>query len=300
MVLLHEGMQPIPQGERVDILLPPQYYTMRKEHIEVRYSYQAKRLAASILESFLEEGVEYDYFVYKEEQDWIFIAYSPEEISLLLERKNIDTDQVSKLYFAEQSKKQFELPVLLNEREAVVTLDKSVTVVPRELLASTQRYQRFDDSFAPQSGVSFGVGVGSLFTRKDTIIIATLLTLFTFVIFFEALRYRSVAQSMEREIGALFVEYPTLQSGYARKNILTKYKKIDTQERKKRELLKSISHFVSPTVVVEHLILDKKRLAVLLKCQGSNSMRKVELLAKAKKYKVTKVGNDKLKIESRL
>jgi len=294
-------MQPIPQGMRVDIMLPPQYYTMRKEPIEVRYIYQAKRLAASILESYLEEGVAYEYFVYREEQDWVFIAYSPAEIHQALKREGIDNDQVSKLYFAEQSKEQLALPILLNEREALVTLDESVTVVPRQLLASTQRYQRFDDSFAPQRGLSFGVGADSLFSRKDAFIIATLLALFAFVVFFEALRYRSVAQSMESEIAALFVEYPTLQSGYARKNIIKKYRKIDKKERKKRELLKNISHFISPKVVVEHLILDKERLTVLFKCQDSNSMRKVASLAKAKAYKVTKVGKDNLiKIESRL
>ncbi len=301
LVLIHEDMDRVDESGSIDIMLPPQFYTMKRQEINVKYLYQAKKLAPSILESLLADDKEYDYFVFKDGDSWIFIAYSSEEINGFLQSKDIDISRVSKLYFIQQSESKFTSAILLNDFEALGVVDDIVTVVPKSLLAYDTRYQPFDETFRPDRGISYGASVGSILTQKDSIVLASIITLFALLFLVEGIRYSRVVAEINEEVSILFDEYPALQSQYTRENIIKKYHKIDKAERGKREILKDLSHLIIPGVEVDSLVMEEKHLFVIFETPDKKGLLRVEALAKQKGYKSSRVGRENLiKVESSL
>ena len=301
VLLVHKGMQPIKNGGPFDVMLTPQFYTYKREELPVRYLYQAKKLAPSVLESLLAEGVVYEYFVYKEGDAWAFIAYDPAEISEFLDSVGVGIEQVSKLYFAQQVPEKFSKPVRLNFTETLTTVQGTVTIVPKKLMPIETEYQPFDETFIPKNGVSFGAGVSSVIGRKEAGVLSAILILFALMFAAEGVRYQKEIDTMWQTVDALFKEYPALQSQYARENIAQKYRKIDRQERHKREVLKSFSRLILPGVKVEELVMDGKRVSLALQCPDEKTLSRVKALAEAKQYKFVRSGTQKIvKVEGPL
>ncbi|SFV57213.1 hypothetical protein MNB_SV-6-701 [hydrothermal vent metagenome] len=300
-MLIHDDMDQIDKGRSIDIMLPPQFYTMRRQEINIKYLYQAKRLAPSILENLLSDEVEYDYFVFRDGESWVFVAYSRAEINEFLKSKGIEATQVSKLYFIQQSESKFVSAISLNDTEALGVLNDIVTVIPKTLLSYDTRYQLFDETFRPDRGVSYGASADSVLTQKDSVVLASIFTLFSIMFLIEGIRYGEVVKDMDEEKSILFKEYPALQSQYARENIIKKYHKIDKEERKKREILKDLSHLILPGVEVDSLLMEEGQLFVVFKTPDKNTLLRVEALAKAKSYKSSRVGRENMiKVESKL
>jgi IS1 family transposase len=99
---------------------------------------------------------------------------------------------------------------------------------------------------------------------------------------------------MKREISMLFADYPSLQSNYTRDNVIKKYKKIDRDERRKREILKELSRMILPSVEVEHLLVDRGSIVVTFRIPNRQTLLKIESIARAKKYKTKRVGRENL------
>jgi hypothetical protein len=294
-------MQPLKGNEIFNIMLTPQFYTLKREELPVQYQYQAKRLAPSVMENLLSEGKTYEYYVFKEEDEWVFIAYNPEEISEFLQSKGIGVEQVSKLFFAQQAAEMFFNPVLLNDNEALVAEQGTVVMVPKVLMQEETGYQRFDETFAPKNGVSFGAGISSVIGRKETWMLSSIFVLFALMFFAEGLRYKQVVADMQETVVALLADHPALQSQYARENIAKKYHKIDQDERHKREILKDLSHLVLPGVAVESLMMDNKHFLTELKCPDEKTVARVKALAEGKQYKVSRSGGENVvKVEGTL
>lgn len=301
LVLIHDDMGQIDESRSIDIMLPPQFYTMKRQEINIKYQYQAKKLAPSILENLLSDDTEYDYFVFRDDEMWVFIAYSTEEINEFLHSKGIEVTKVSKIYFIQQSESKFTSAISLNDREALGVLNDIVTVIPKSLLSYDMRYQLFDETFRPDRGVSYGASVDSILAQKDSIILASIIALFAILFLVEGIRYGKVVADMNQEISILFKEYPALQSQYARENIIKKYHKIDKVERGKREVLKDMSHLIVPGVEVDSLLMEDGQLSAVFKTSDKKTLLKVEKLAKAKGYKSSRVGRENLiKVESKL
>ncbi len=303
LLLIHEGMQLVDSSEVFDIMLSPQFYTLKREELPVRYHFQAKKLASSILENLLPEGGHYEYYVFKEEEDglWAFIAYDPEEISSFLQSRGISIEQVSKLYFAQQVSEKFSTPVLLDANTALSNVQDSATVIPEILLPKETQYQDFDETFKPKAGASFGVGMHSVIGQKEAWTIGAIFLIFALMFAIEGARYSRAIGTMQEKVTLLLQDYPALQSQYARENIAKKYQKIDREERHKREVLRDLSRLVLPGMEVESLLMGRKSFSATLKCPDEKTMVRVQSLAKEKQYKASRIGSENLiKIEGSL
>ena len=301
LLLIHEGMQAVDSSETFDIMLSPQFYTLKREDLPVRFHFQAKKLASSVLENLLPEGGNYEYYVFKGEDLWAFIAYSPKEIGSFLQSRGISVEQVSKLYFAQQVSEKFSTPVLLDSNNALSNVQESATVVPEILLPKETQYQDFDETFKPKTGVSFGVGMHSIIEKKEAWTIGAIFLIFALMFAIEGARYSRVIGTMQEKVTLLLQDYPALQSQYARENIAKKYQKIDREERHKREVLRDLSRLVLPGMEVESLLMGRKSFSATLKCPDEKTVVRVQSLAKEKQYKASRAGSENLvKIEGSL
>jgi len=302
LLLVHTSMESVTLNKSVNILLTPQFYTMKKEALPVKYAYQAKKIAPSLFDGLLEEGGSYSYFVMKEDDSWTFIAYDLENITAFLESKGIRADKVSKVFFVQQAVNSFTAPVALNDKEALVVLDDTVVVVPRLALGSEEDPTLvIDSSFTPKTGVSLQGTSSSFVGQKQAFILAIVLMLFAGIFLFEGLRYTKEDQSENSELESLYADYPALQSSYAREGIIDKYRAINTKERKKRDAIKTFSNMIFKGVTLTSLNVTAKGFKAQFSCANANASKRINELAKKAHLKIHKVkGNTDLSVEGTL
>ena len=60
LLLVHASMEHVSLTHSVNVMLTPQFYTLKKEALPVKYLYQAKRIAPSLFDGLLEEGRSYE------------------------------------------------------------------------------------------------------------------------------------------------------------------------------------------------------------------------------------------------
>ncbi len=294
LILVHASMEHISLSESVNVMLTPQFYTFKKEALPVKYLYQAKRIAPSFFDGLLEAEKSYEYFVFKEGESWAFIAYDAEKISTFLLSRGIKLEQVSKLFFAQQSPSSFMEPILLGTKEALIALDDTVVVVPQAVLTEETKSSFFNDKLALKRGVTLQGSYGSLLSMKQAVAVAAVFTLFAGMFFAEGWRYKNDANVGKEEMQRLLEAYPSLQSKIQRENIAAKYKTIDVAERKKREVVKTLAAMIFKGVTFISLGLNEKNFKAEFSCTDTKVAERLNELAKKEKFRTSKgaSGND--------
>ena len=272
----------------VNIMLPPQFYTLKKETLPIKYHFQVKKIAPSLFEGLVEEKEKYEYFVYKDEEAWVFIAYNPEEIHDFLESKGIKAEQVSKLFFAEQAKEVLVKPIALGEKNALATINGTVVMIPRSALKEENVATQMPEEFIPQQGISLESAFHSFLSQKQAIGLSLIFFLFALTFFVEGWRYGLSSESLKTEITALLDEHPSLQSQYKRRSIAAKYQAIDLLERHKRDIIKTLSGMIFKGVKVDTFTMDDKKFTIRFKCADAKVTKHLRELAHKEGFKTVK------------
>jgi len=298
LVLAYPSMKQVTLSKSVNVMLPPQFYTLKKEALPLRYAYQAKKIAPSLFDGLLEEGKHYDYMVWREGEQWVFLAYNMEMITEFLKSKGFNLESVAKIFFVQQAVTKFDTPLLLGESEALVSLDDTVAVVPGKALAGEEATLAFDNSFMPKKGVVLQGAYGSVVSMKQALTLAAIFMLFALMFFVEGWRYNSNTQADEAKMQELLEAYPSLQSRYTRESIVNKYKTIDSSERKKRDMIKALSGMIFKGVTLTSLEMNEKKYSAQFSCKDEKVVKRVKALAEKKQLKaIAAAGSNDVKIE---
>ncbi len=276
-------------NEAVDIMLTPQLYTVKKENLPLKYAFQVKKIVASMFNGLLDSSKNYEYMVYREGEKWVCIAYSPREIEDFLFSKNIKHEYINKIFFAEQSQKFFTAPVLLGMKDALISIDNSVVVIPQIALPQNSEILKFDKYFIPKRGISVQGNSHSVISKKQSIIFSGLFIVFAISFIYEGWYLGDSSQGIYKEMQKLKDEYPALKSDYTRKSIVQKYRTIDKIERGKREIIKTLAGLIFKGVEIETFKMNEKRFTVRFQCSSVKVAKRLRDLSK-------KVGFDSVKI----
>lgn len=302
LILIDKNMKSVTKAHPVNVMLTPQFYTLKREALPVKYAYQAKRVAASLFEGLLEDKSEYQYFVYKEEDEWVFVAYDLAKIQSFLSSKGLEAEQVAKIFFAQQAAASFTSPVLLDENSALVNLEGTMVIVPKVALGEdSHSVLKVNNSFTPTKGVALEGGTGSFLSQQQAVSLAAVFLLFSIMFMVEGWRYGGDSETQALEVQALLEEYPSLESSYTRESILSKYRQIDSLERKKRDSIKVLSHMIFKGSTLISLTLDDKKFQAQFSCENDGVIKKLKELAQKEKFNTSKMSNKKaLQIEGTL
>jgi len=300
LVLLHKGLKALPKASKYDFVLSPQFYISKREKLPIKYAFQAKKLAPSILEDILPTDYPYEYLVKKEGDSWIFFAYSPKEIEEFLKSCcNVSPNKIGKIYFADQLRGVLKkVPLGVDEDSAITLIDGKATMVPRSMIDS-KKYAKFSKKLRPQKGFSFKNSSraskdGTLDNRVVALGIVLLLLAAAFVI--DGLNYKVELKKQEAKLNQIFEEYPQLQSKLTRDSIKNKYINIDKKERKIRDLIDTLSQLTSKKSLLDKLELDKNRLIAQFSVD-SKDIKKIEKIAKDANLKVSRLSNSLIRVE---
>ena len=300
LLLIHRNMEHVTIDAPVDIMLTPQFYTVKKEPLPVKFAYQAKKIAPSLFDGLLDTKGTYDYFVYREDDTWVFIAYDMNEVMHFLEQKGIPSEKIGKIYFAQQAREKITAPIPLGDKEALAVLDDMVVVVPRMALPGVD-FLTFDDSFRPSHGVRPESVSQSLFTRKQAITVTVILVLFGTIWFAEGMRYGKTNVKLQERLNELYEEHPALQSAYARESIATKYRTIDTAERKKRKIIGKIAGLIFKGVTLTEFDMTPQKFKAVFVLSDRKVAKRFNQLLKSAGFSKNSASSDKqIIVEGRL
>jgi hypothetical protein len=158
-----------------------------------------------------------------------------------------------------------------------------------------------NNSFTPKKGVVLEGAIGSLLSRQQSISLAAVFLLFSVMFMVEGWRYGGDSEAQEAELQELLEAYPSLESSYTRDSILSKYRDIDSLERKKRDTIKILSHMIFKGSTLTSLTLDDKKFQAQFACENESLIKKLKELAQKKKFNTSKISNNKaLQIEGTL
>lgn len=293
-------MKPVTLENSVDIILTPQFYTFLREDLDLNFSYQAKQIAPSIFDDYVDSSIEYKYHVYKCDNQWCFFAYNIEEIDRFLESIGIEKHRVSKIYFAQQIHDELEEPILLSEKTVLQTIDDVVTVIPKRIMGRELEYNTLKlDTLKLKGGVTMGASLNSFVSLKETIVLSSLLFILGAVFLVEGNRIRASIATEDAHLTELLDENPKYASSMLRKSILDKYQPIDTNERLKRQSIKEISKLLSAKSQLKSLSVNEKSIKATITTANASINKQVKEHATAKKFKTSGAGLD-LEVEKTL
>ena len=302
LILVYDGMPAQNVDERVDVMITPQFYTLKRESLPIKYSYQAKKIAPSLFDGLLEEEGDYAYYVQKSDDGWDFIAYNLKQIKAFLQQIGLPPEKVSKLYFVQQVAEEITRPVALGERQALVNLDGIVTVVPQSVLEENEVLAGADSLTSPSRGVTIGSSVESSFlTGRQALLLSAVLLAFAIVWIAEGILYGGGGQQERAEISHLLKAYPALQSSYARKSVAEKYRRVDSVERKKRDVIKRLSKILFKGVTLNTFTIDDKHFNVTFSATGGSLIQRLKQMAEKEKFHATLLnGGHAIRIRGQL
>jgi len=281
----------IKKNKNIDIILTPQFYIFLEEDLEIKFTYQAKQIAPSLFDDYIEDKEGYQFFVYKHNNMWHFFAFNIEDIFSMLEKKGLRKYQIGKVYFAQELNDKLKQPLELGEKSALVDIDGVATVVPKSILEKDVEYLNLNLNKTPlKHSVSLGSSY-SLISFKHTVALSAILLLLGGTFLMEATRLKSAIESEEAKVEELLDKNPRLSSARIRESILAQYEPIDRLERLKRESISKISKVLRPNIYIEELKLNNQKISALI---GSDNFRNLRPLFKninLKDFKIKKEAN---------
>ncbi|MDF1879701.1 hypothetical protein JHD50_00025 [Sulfurimonas sp. MAG313] len=130
--------------DKMNVLLTPSYYWIKRSFLEVKLSSSALKYAPSIFEGMLPEG-DYAYYVVKEKNEFVFFAYKPDEIISSLKEKGINGSDIAGIYLAENEMKGITSPILCNPDEVLVLENNTILQVKKYLVNEESIKRDLDD-----------------------------------------------------------------------------------------------------------------------------------------------------------
>jgi len=136
-IFLDYESEPYKQEEKVNIILSPSLYWVKKLALPVKFVRDAKKLLPSLFEDILLDG-NYSYYVYKEDDNYIAFAYDDKVILKLMEQKGLNGSNVASIYFAQSEFETIETPLKLKSSKALVKKEGVVILLQSDWLTQTQ------------------------------------------------------------------------------------------------------------------------------------------------------------------
>jgi len=291
-LFIHKNMEPISLEHSVEIILTPEFYTLIREELDIKFAYQAKQIAESLFDDYL-DAKEYQYHVTKHKSYWYFYAYNIEEIETFIESIGIEKHRVSKIYFAQELKNELEEPIQLSNSTLLQTIEGIVTLIPSQLVDLDIPAQTLNlETLKLNAGVSMGASYASLVSLKETILLSSLFMILGTIFIFEGNRIKSSIAKENSELNKLLSSDSSYGSKMIRENILEKYRPIDKIERAKRQNIQDISKLLSLSTNSELTMLkiEKSTLKANLKASNTSMTKEIIKNAKAKKFKSSSNG----------
>ncbi len=263
-----KSASPSPKSTPIELILAPDLYLFKSEAIPVHSSYQAKKIAASLMED-LGSGEGWVYEAIYDSKEWHIFAYDPKELLESLQRAGIKARDVAKIYFAQQFSDQLTKPLLLDQH-LLVSLNGIVTLLPLTHKQPPKDYLRLGSLKPPKKAFKLrGVKADTLLSSKDALLLSAALMMLALAWGVTGLKYSHAAKALESSLQEQLKKQPTLSSSIARKNILLHYRQIDRLQRQIRQSTLNIAQLTGKDSNLQSLRITQKGYEAIISAKAN-------------------------------
>ena len=268
LILLYKGMERPSKAKKYDIMLSPQFYIIKKDQLPVKYNFQAKKIAPSILDEYIDDINEYEIITQKDGNLWSFIAYKPREIENFLKQFDITPDRINNIYFSDQIINELKkIPINLDQK-VLSAIDGYATIIPKTML-TTNQVRPFSQNLRPNKAFKFKSSTklenSNFEISKGAIALSLILALLGLAFFAEALTYQKALKLKQDKLDAIFAQNPSLASDLTRESIKKKYETKEKKQRAIRDAIKAFSALSSKKSILQNLQLQKDKIVASFK-----------------------------------
>jgi len=225
--------------EKVNIILSPSLYWVKKLSLPVKYVRDAKKLLPSIFEDSLPDG-NYSYFAYKSGDEFYGFAYEDKLILETLADKGISTQNIASIHFAQSELDKIDSALKVNDEQSVYVKDGIVLLVPCCWIEESGNLNLWDVKLSKHkiSLAQYGHIVNNSSLYKIGGVLLALIII-VFVEYFITAQKTSNVVDMKDE---LFAKHSLKSTMMQNRALLKKYDKLHKRQTKIRE---SVSHILA-------------------------------------------------------
>jgi len=293
-IFLDPLMDRVHVEEKVNIILSPSLYWVKKISLPVKYIREAKKLLPSLFEDILPEG-HYSYYAYKEDDEYIVFAYEDKMILELMAEKGISPSSVVNIYFAQSEFCSLDGAYTINDKQTLMVKDGIVIVVPSHWVKETDILTL--DDLKPSKHTIVLQQFNHILKKSSFYRIGFVLLFLIVIIFGEWLITLNKANTIANQRSAIFTKYDLKPTMMQNKAINTELHKIYEKQTKLREY---IGYFLklhlAKSEKISYIGFDSKVLSVIIE-DVTDSKKIVEALRRKGMHAKTELKNSVLTLE---
>jgi hypothetical protein len=285
-VLLDPNSKRFALDEKVNVILSPSLYWVKKLSLPIKHVREVKKLLPSLFEDTLPEG-NYSYYVYKQDEDFYAFAYEDKKILDLLSKQGISPSNVKNVYFAQSELSYIEGAVKINETQSIYMKNDILILLPCCWIDEKGELDLSDVTLSKHS-VSL-MQYGHIIDTKSIYKISAILVVMIVLVFAEYLITSQKVNELREKKDNVFTKYRLKPTMFENKSILKKYTKIYNKQSRLREV----------TAIFISARLKKGESIKVMSYKNSTFKVNFELLSEStKKMLISKLKAKKFQISS--
>lgn len=287
------------KGKKVDVILSPSLYWVKRVSLPVKSVRDVKKLLPSIFEDTLVDG-KYSYDAYKSGEDFFVFAYEDKKIISLLNDKGVNPSDISSVHFAQSEFSALESSMELNKDQAMYLKDEVLVLAP---LSWVSEPTKMDLSTITLSKHTIKLQqYGHIVDNKSLYKIWSILLVLGVIIFVEGFIASQKKEGVLEAKDELFSKYKLQSTMMQNRSTLSRYSKIHERQTKIREY---ISYFLGMSLNAKQKIATieykNKSLKVTMIGFNNSSIKPILKLLNDKKVKfIHSLKDENLKVEIKI
>lgn len=279
--------------EKSNLVLSPEFYWAKKMTLNLRYSYEAGKMAASVFDGILPAGT-FKFKVFKlDKNEFIFIAYDIQSIIKQLESMGIDMHLVEKIYTAQSEFMDEDVALRVNGTYAIASNEGVVTYVPLKFLNSSI-HTRVND-ILEEKKLSKNYIYSKSFQNvkinaKESNLILWLLVILVSMLFLNVLKTQKERNFLTEQKNSLIKKYNLPSTTFQIKSLQDELSRIDLQQSRLKLAIIYLGNFkLSKKEFFNSLSYKQNSLKFSVKLDSPQKEQNFKKYI-AKKYKIVKTG----------
>jgi hypothetical protein len=224
----------VAKGKRVDIILSPSLYWVKRLSLPVKSVRDVKKLLPSVFEESLPSG-HYSYYAYKHEDEFIAFAYEDKKILEAIHNAGIASTQVGGVYFAQSEFEHLQTAVKVSDTQALYIKEALILLAPLHWFKEPEALS-LDALKLSKHKINLQQ-YGHIIDPKSLYKVGVLLTLFALILGGELFIAKSKLETLQQKKEAIFSKYKLQSSTLQNEASLKKYTRIHTTQIKLRHYI---------------------------------------------------------------
>lgn len=260
-------------NDRVNIVLSPSLYWVKKVSLPVKYLRDLKPLLPSLFEDILPQG-NYSYSAYTSGTDYFIFAYEDKIIIDLLREKNVLLHQINNVFFAQSVLADIEHAIKIDEYKTLYIKEDILITLPSELVEANE-YLDISNEKLPKHYVTLNQ-FGHIVNNKSLYLLIATFSLFIFITCIEYVIVYNQNTAVSEQKDELFSNNGLKSTMIQNSAMLKEYKSLHQRQSKIREYVGYVTKIkLEKNQTLSLLSVKENKIALEFTGVAKNSEKKI-------------------------